>query len=97
MFRVISARFFINGTWFNEVWIDSHYEEKHSGSITDSLILELVGLLNYQTFLPQVTRQDGFQFFETSLVLKDKPYRLVWVVPPDGSYLGVRNAYRKSR
>ena len=97
MFHVYAARFFINDTWFNEIWIDSHYELKHSGSITDKLILELVGQLNYRAFLPQVVRKDGFQFFETSVVLETKPYRLIWVVPPDGSYLGVRNAYRRSR
>ena len=97
MFRVVEIRFFINETWFSEVWIDTHYEEKHSRSINDQLILELLGLLNYECFLPQLVRKDGFQFYETDLFFGGKPYRLIWVIPPDACYIGIRNAYRRSK
>lgn len=97
MFRVYESRLFINGTWFCEVWIDTHYEEKHSKSINDELILEMLGLLNYERYLPQVIRKDGYQFYTTDLVLNGKAYRLIWVIPPDESYVGVRNAYRRSK
>lgn len=36
----------VNGRFYSEVIIDSHYEEKHSENITDELILSLVVLLN---------------------------------------------------
>lgn len=97
MFRVFEANLFINDTWFNEVWIDTHYEEKHSQSINDQLILHLLGQLNYEIHHPQVVRLDGFQFFETEIVFSGKLYRLIWLIPPDASYIGVRNAYRRSK
>ncbi|PIU01086.1 MAG: hypothetical protein COT74_00855 [Bdellovibrionales bacterium CG10_big_fil_rev_8_21_14_0_10_45_34] len=67
MFRVVEFRLFINNTWFSEVWIDSHYEEKHSRSINDNLILELLRALNLGSYLPQMIRNDGYQFYETDL------------------------------
>ncbi len=97
MFRIIEVRLFINDTWFNEIWIDTHYEKKHSRSINDELILNLLQLLNYEHHLPQMIREDGYQFYETDLVRNGKPYRLIWVVPPDASYIGVRNAYRRPK
>lgn len=97
MFRRIETRLFINNTWFNEVWIDSHYEKKHSQSINDSLIIELVRQLNYECFLPQIVRNDGFQFYETDIYLNNKAYRLIWLIPPNSSYIGIRNAYRRSK
>ncbi len=97
VFRIIEARLFINDTWFNEVWIDTHYEKKHSESINDKLILDLLLLLNYESYIPQVVREDGYQFYETDLAKEGKPYRLIWVIPPDTSYIGVRNAYRRPK
>lgn len=97
MFRVYDTTLFINGTRFTEVWIDPHYELKHSRSINDDLILKLVDLLDGKWHLPQVVRDDGFRFFATDLELGDKLYRLIWVIPPDESYIGVRNAYRSRR
>lgn len=97
MFRIVEARLFINNTWFSKVWIDTHYEEKHSRSINDKLILELLGVLNYESYLPQMIREDGYQFYETDLIWSGKPYRLIWVIPPDETYIGVRNAYRRSK
>ena len=98
MFRVYKVgHLWVNGTQFHKVWIDPHYEVKHQGSINDELILSLVGLLDRQLpFLPKKVRADGFEFFESDLVWKGKHYRLIWIIPPDRDYLGVRNAYRRS-
>jgi hypothetical protein len=38
---------------------------------------------------------NGFHFFEVDVELRGKAYRLILVVPQDGSYLGVRNVYRR--
>lgn len=96
MFRVYEARYFINDTWFGEIWIDSHYELKHKQSINDELILELVQHLTHQTHFPQEIR-NGYQFYESEIIWREKLYRLIWLIPPDESYLGVRNAYRRPR
>ncbi len=96
MFRIYESRVFVNDMWFTEIWIDSHYELKHRESINDKLILELLSQLNFKTFVPQEIRQDGFQFFATNVECQAKPYRLIWIIPPDKNYLGVRNAHRRS-
>ncbi len=86
----------INGLHFDELWIDPHYEEKHKDSIDDPLILELVNQLN--GWLIQLNSEvGGFGFYEADGNFGGKSYRLILVVPPDGAYLGVRNAYRRSK
>ena len=96
MFRVYKTRVFANGTWFNEVWIDPHYEINHGESINDLLILSLVRLLSDCDYDPQRRPPNGFQYFESNLIWLRKPYRLIWLIPPDESYIGIRNAYRRS-
>jgi hypothetical protein len=83
-----------NEEHFNEVWIDPHYEEKHGDSVTDQLILSLLSRLSEKPWASQSDAK-GFHFFEVDVDFKSKFYRLIIVVPPDGSYLGVRNAYRR--
>ncbi len=39
----------------------------------------------------------GYKFYEADGKYNGKAYRLILVIPPDGSYLGVRNAYRRSK
>lgn len=94
MFRVYKMTVVFNETLFSQVWIDPHYEEKHGDSINDELIFDLLGRSSGKPWASQREAR-GFHFFEVDLELTGKPYRLILVVPPDGSYLGVRNAYRR--
>jgi hypothetical protein len=88
----------VNGIWFHEVWIDPHFEEKHGGSINDELILRLVRLLDGVRLEPEKRdERSGFAFFATPVELDGKAYKLIWVIPPEQSYLGVRNAFRRSK
>ena len=84
----------VNGLKFNEIWIDPHYEENHSDSMSDELILRLVRLLDGVYDLNYREAESGFLYWATSLELDGKSYRLVWLMPPDHRYLGVRNAFR---
>ncbi len=70
---------------FDELWIDPHYEEKHKDSINDQLILELVNLLNGWPI--QLSSEDsGFEYSEADGIFEGKSYRLIIVIPPDGTY-----------
>lgn len=84
----------INGIAFDKVWIDPHYEEKHSVSINDLLILKLVKLLDGFHDRNVEQWESVFVYFTNDLELEGKWYRLVWLIPPGLSYIGVRNAYR---
>ena len=50
MFRVYKQQVIFNSSSFEEIWIDAHYEQKHSLSINDDLILSLLGEIS--KFLP---------------------------------------------
>lgn len=94
MFRIYEIQVVFNEERFNEVWIDPHYEEKHWDSMNDELILSLLTRLTEKPWTNQ-KQTKGFCFFEVDVDFNSKLYRLIIVVPPDGSYLGVRNAYRR--
>jgi hypothetical protein len=85
----------VNGRKISEVVIDPHYEIKHSGSINDDLILELVKLLDGMFYEPADTRE-GFQYFVASpLDYHGANYRLVWLLEDEKLYVGVVNAFRR--
>ena len=85
----------VNGKGINEVVIDPHYEEKHSGTINDDLILELVLLLDGKFYKPE-SQKSGFQYFVADpLMLRDLKYRLVWLLQEEKVYVGVVNAFRR--
>ena len=85
----------INGRKIIEVVIDPHYESRHSDSINDSLILELVKLLDGGTYEPNSLR-DGFQYFVADPIsLKGFNYRLVWLLEDEKLFVGVLNAFRR--
>jgi hypothetical protein len=65
--------------------------------MTDELILRLVLQLEKGSHEPEMRRDDGYRFFVTDLWLESDPYRVVWVLPPDDDYLGVRTAFRRSK
>jgi hypothetical protein len=93
--RSFKINIVVNSRHIQRVFIDPHYELKHSDSISDSLILELVALLDGGDFTPEVITK-GFEYYATdNLVLKDKRYRLVWLFEKDELYIGVVNAYRR--
>ncbi len=86
----------INNRPIKHVVIDPHYELKHAASINDDLILELVHLLNGGDFSPEAVSK-GFEYYTTDkLLLKEKSYRLIWLLEHDQIYIGVINAYRRN-
>ena len=86
----------MNGEYFDELWIDPHYEEKHKGSINDQLILELAKEID-GWLITLSAEVSGYKFYEADGNYQGKAYRLILVIPPDGAYLGIRNAYRSSK
>ena len=96
MFRLFEINLIFNDKHFGELWIDPHYEAKHKASINDALILLLVLKLNHEV-VPKAGESKGFCFYQIDLEYSGKRYRLILAVPPDGSYLGVRNVYRRSK
>ena len=52
----------VNGRKIDEIVIDAHYEVKHSESINDDLVIDLVKLLDGKFYEPTATKE-GFQYF----------------------------------
>jgi len=86
----------VNNIRFNRILIDAHYETKHKMSMSDGIILGLVKGLENRIFLPETISESGFRYFVNDPWEFDgKWYRLIWLIPPDESFLGVRNAFRR--
>ena len=97
MRRTYAARFNVNGRSIDTVVIDSHYEEKHGESLSDEIVLALVNSLDGEIYVADRTDHKGFQYFATEPhFYEGKPYRLVWLLPEEGHYIGVINCYRRS-
>ena len=86
----------VNDIMISRVIIDSHYKEKHSDHMTNSLILKLVIQLNGRKEVPEEV-VGKFSYFATLVELREKQYRLVWLLENDAIYIGVVNAYRDKR
>ena len=86
-----------NGILYTELMIDPHYELKHKGSISDGIIIELILTLHKSFINEQARSIGGYSFYEVDVNVRNKLYRLVLTTPPDHSFLGVRNAYRRSK
>ena len=85
----------VNNRSISELIIDSHYEIKHTASISDRLIIELVQLLDDGDFSPE-SRSRGFEYFATDISdAAGKAYRLIWLMEDGESYIGVINAHRR--
>ncbi len=85
----------VNGRKIKQVVIDHHYKTKHSASVNDQIILQLVRQLDGQMFEPD--GEDGaYTYFVTDdMLLKGKHYKLIWLLEGDKLYIGVINAYRR--
>jgi hypothetical protein len=95
--REYLVRLTINGKHITKVIIDPHYELKHSGSVSDKVILELVQQLSGNRFDPEA-ETGKFQYFVTdNLIVGQKRFRLVWLLERDEIYIGVVNAYRRRK
>ena len=78
------------------LFLDPHYEDKHSDSVTDEIILALVQLLNGGTYRPVDTDEDGFRYFVNDrLEHQGKFYKLIWLVHEQQFFVGIVNAYRR--
>ena len=85
----------VDGRGITEVRIDPHYEAKHP-DITDGIILELVGTLDWRFFRPS-RRDRAWEFFVFDWIKhRGRSYRLVWCLEDGASYLGVVNCFRRS-
>ena len=95
MFHHHKQNVYVNGILLRDILIDDHVFDRHGESITEEIILKLVSLLQHQNFIADQMDENGFQYFVTDgLRLQGKLYRMVWLLPPDHSYLGVRTAFR---
>lgn len=94
--REHKASIMVNGILFTRLVIDTHYEKKHKATINDKIILGLAQALYGRYFLPEAVSESGFKYFVNDpWPFNDKWYRLIWLIPPDNSYIGVLNAFRR--
>jgi hypothetical protein len=86
----------INGRMLKRVIIDAHYEVKHSRSVNDPLVLELVKTLNGTESQPKKVTSEGFEIFVDDPVFFGlKAYRMIWTLHPDENYIGIINVFRR--
>jgi hypothetical protein len=95
--REYPVRLNINGRHIAKVIIDPHYELKHSSSVSDKVILELVEQLSGNRFDPEAETGKFQYFVSDNLILGRKRFRLVWLLEEDELYIGVVNAYRRRK
>ncbi len=86
----------VNDIKIVQVVIDSHYEEKHSASMSDELILNLVNELDGRFEIPD-SKVGRYSYFATLIELGRKQYRLIWLLEDHAIYIGIVNAYRDRR
>ncbi len=96
MRREYGLQIIFNGRHLNKVVVDSHYEKKHSRSINDELILELVRMLNGRTLEFETLSAAGWEIYVYDpLYVGGRPYRLIFCTHPVERILGVINAFRR--
>jgi len=73
-----------------------HYEARHSESVDDEVILELVQMLDDGIYEPESVDAEGFEYFvEDHMELNGKLFKLVWLLHDDEIFIGVVNCYRR--
>lgn len=86
----------VNKIKITKAIIDPHYEDKHSESINDEVILHLIKKLDGKTFIRE-DRKSPFNYYVANRIkYNKKEYRLIWLLEDDQIYIGVVNAYRRS-
>lgn len=89
----------INGNHIATVLIGRHYLLKHSASMNDELILELLSALDGQRF-PVDSTTDGIDYYvaDVEVAPDEKVYRLIWLFEGEKlEIIGVVNAYRRKK
>ncbi len=95
MRRIYDTNLLINGRRINTIVIDPHYEKKHASSVSDAIIVALVDRLDGMDFIAK-SIEGGFEYYATEPhFYSGKPYRLIWLLPEKGDYLGIVNCYRR--
>ncbi|MDZ4678418.1 MAG: hypothetical protein SGI74_13025 [Oligoflexia bacterium] len=94
-----SLKIFVNNHKISSVLIGRHYLLKHSSSMNDEIILQLVMALDEGTF-PVDSTVDGIEYFVADVEIgnPNKVYRIIWLF--EGEFLevlGVINAYRRKK
>ena len=86
----------INNRRIKTLIIDSHYEKKHSGSVNDEIILQLIESLNNGFYIAE-SKDIDFEYYVTEPhYFEGKPFKLIWLLPIKGNYMGIINCYRRS-
>jgi hypothetical protein len=93
--RTYPVHIMVNGHKIKTVVIDPHYEIKHSATITDELILQLVAQLDGGDFSPESVVKNFEYHMTDNLVVRGKKYRLIWLIEKEQLFVGVINAYRR--
>ena len=93
--REYNLQLVINDRHLNKVIIDPHYQLKHSESINDEIILELVQKLDGNFFEPDAIAFPYLYFVTDQIERKGKLYKLIWLLEEDQLYIGIVNAYRR--
>lgn len=83
-----------NDIRITKVIIDPHYEKKHSSSINDELILQLVQKIDGLVLFPESIKPP-YSYFSDEIRLNGKLYKMIWLLEDHQIYIGVINTYRR--
>lgn len=83
-----------NGINIKKVIIDPHFELKHSKSVNDEIILQLVNKLDGELLIPDDIKQP-YSYFVEEIILNSKRYKMIWLIEDEQIYIGVVNVYRR--
>lgn len=92
--REYAIDIFFNGINIKKVIIDPHFELKHSKSINDEIILQLVKKLDGELLIPDDIKPP-YSYFVEEIILNSKRYKMIWLIEDEQIYIGVVNAYRR--
>ncbi len=93
--RSYNVNITVNGYAIKRVVIDPHYELKHSETINDKVIIQLVERLDGGEFRAIERDDEHLYFVNDKMQLHGKLYKLVWLLDENEIFIGVINAYRR--